>query len=213
MIYCFYSMLPTNINGYFFLQVKIQVIQTLSRRSCCIRPTGRKVRSIPLKQKVSLQKQSTIHGRCYWIWPTLFKYFINANSGYIYVENYHAPIQAPGFSRNIIFVILRIECNTSCFEMKKWSLQLTQFMQLRREAWKKIQDFNGVWTRDLAIPVRCSTNWTMKPLTLGADQLWVHIFPWKKWVLMIYEMNHMWTAEMKWNEEMIVAVNAIYAIA
>ena len=30
---------------------------------------------------------------------------------------------------------------------------------------------------------------------------------------MIYEMNHMWTAEMKWNEEMIVAVNAIYAIA
>ena len=30
---------------------------------------------------------------------------------------------------------------------------------------------------------------------------------------MIYEMNHMWTEEMKWNEEMIVAVNAIYAIA
>ena len=28
-----------------------------------------------------------------------------------------------------------------------------QFLQLRREAWK-IQDFNGVWTRDLAIPVR-----------------------------------------------------------
>ena len=24
-------------------------------------------------------------------------------------------------------------------------------MQLRKEAWKKIQDFNGVWTRDLAI--------------------------------------------------------------
>ena len=32
--------------------------------------------------------------------------------------------------------------------MKKWSSQWTQ------EAWKK---FNGVWTRDLAIPVRCST--------------------------------------------------------
>ena len=25
-----------------------------------------------------------------------------------------------------------------------------QFLQLRREAWK-IQDFNGVWTRDLAM--------------------------------------------------------------
>ena len=44
--------------------------------------------------------------------------------------------------------------------MKKWSSQWTQFMQLRKEAWKKkqkqkqkneIQDFNGVWNRDLAI--------------------------------------------------------------
>ena len=26
-----------------------------------------------------------------------------------------------------------------------------QFMQLRKEAWKKIQDLKGVWTRDLAI--------------------------------------------------------------
>ena len=50
----------------------------------------------------------------------------------------------------------------------------------------------------LAIPVRCSTNWAMKPLTLEGGQLWVHMFPWKKWVLMIYEMNHIWTAEMKW---------------
>ena len=32
---------------------------------------------------------------------------------------------------------------------------------------------------------------------------------------MIYEINHIWTAEMKWKfiEEMIVTVNAIYAIA
>ena len=36
-------------------------------------------------------------------------------------------------------------------KMKKWSSQWTQFMQLRKEAWIKIQDFNGVWTRDLAI--------------------------------------------------------------
>ena len=83
-------------------------------------------------------------------------------------------------------------------KMKKWSSRWTQFMQLRKETWKKIQDFNEVWTRDLAIPVRCSTNRAMKPLTLGAGQLWVHMFPWKKWVLMIYEINHIWTAEMKW---------------
>ena len=41
-------------------------------------------------------------------------------------------------------------------QVKLWSSQLwTQFLQLRREAWK-IQDFNRVWTRDLAIPVRRS---------------------------------------------------------
>ena len=28
--------------------------------------------------------------------------------------------------------------------------------------------------------MRCSTNWAMKPLTLGADQLWVHMLPWEK---------------------------------
>ena len=39
---------------------------------------------------------------------------------------------------------------------KPWSSQLwTQFKQLRIEAWKS-QDFNGVWTRDFAIPVRRS---------------------------------------------------------
>ena len=75
-------------------------------------------------------------------------------------------------------------------KMEKWSSQWMQFMQLRKEAWKK--------NRDLAISVRCSANWAMKPLTLGAGQLWVHMFPWKKWVLMIYEINHIWTTEMKW---------------
>ena len=77
---------------------------------------------------------------------------------------------------------------------KQWSSQWTQFMQLRKKPEKKnIQDFNGVWTRVLAIPVRCSTNWAMKPLTLGEGQLWVRMFPWKKWLLMIYEINHIWT--------------------
>ena len=36
-------------------------------------------------------------------------------------------------------------------KMKKWSSQWTQLMQLCKEAWKKIQDFNGVWTCDFAI--------------------------------------------------------------
>ena len=41
-------------------------------------------------------------------------------------------------------------------QVKLWSSQLwTQFLQLHKEAWE-IQDFNRVWTRDLAIPVQRS---------------------------------------------------------
>ena len=44
---------------------------------------------------------------------------------------------------------------------------------------KKIQDFNGVEPVTSRLLVRCSTNWAMKPLTLEAGQLWVHMSPWK----------------------------------
>ena len=45
---------------------------------------------------------------------------------------------------------------TSFILSKLWSSQLwTQFKQLRTETWKS-QDLNGVWTCDLAIPVRRS---------------------------------------------------------
>ena len=82
--------------------------------------------------------------------------------------------------------------------MKKWSSQWKQFMQLRKEAWKKFRTSPGFEPVTSRLPMQCSTNWAMKPLTLGAGQLWVHMFRWKKWVLMIYEKNHIWTAEMKW---------------
>ena len=52
--------------------------------------------------------------------------------------------------------------------MKLWSSQLwAQFLQLRREAWK-IQDFNGVWTRDLAIPVRRSNQLSYEATDVGS---------------------------------------------
>ena len=59
--------------------------------------------------------------------------------------------------------------------MKKWSLQWTQFMQLRKEAWKTYRTSMG-FEPVTSQPVRCSTNWAMKPLTMGAGQLWVHKF-------------------------------------
>ena len=53
-------------------------------------------------------------------------------------------------------------------QVKLWSSQLwMQFLQLRREAWK-IQDFNGVWTRDLAIPVRRSNQLSYEATDVGS---------------------------------------------
>ena len=54
------------------------------------------------------------------------------------------------------------------YQVKLWSSQLgTQFLQLRREA-RKIQDFNGVWTRDLAIPVRRSNQLSYEATDVGS---------------------------------------------
>ena len=59
-------------------------------------------------------------------------------------------------------------------------------MQLRKEAWKKnsgLQRGLNLWPRDTGAML-----YQLRyELTLGAGQLWVQMFPWKKWVLMIYE--------------------------
>ena len=53
-------------------------------------------------------------------------------------------------------------------QVKLWSSQLwEQFLQLRREAWK-FQDFNGVWTRDLTIPVRRSNQLRYEATDVGS---------------------------------------------
>ena len=53
-------------------------------------------------------------------------------------------------------------------KMMKWSSQWTQFMQLRKEAWKKFRTSTGFEPVTSRLPVRCSTNWAKRPLTLGA---------------------------------------------
>ena len=52
---------------------------------------------------------------------------------------------------NAWYIELRI-WNQVSYDHRSYELQ---FKQLHLEAWKS-QDFNGVWTRDLAIPVRRS---------------------------------------------------------
>ena len=82
-----------------------------------------------------------------------------------------------------------------------------------REAWK-IQDFNGVWTRDLAMLDRCHslTNWAMKPLMLGVGHLWFQMFLW--WMNLWMKWIIYWIPDMKSSEAIILAVmNAILAIA
>ena len=44
----------------------------------------------------------------------------------------------------------------------------TQFMQLRKKTEKKNQHFNGVWTRDLAIPVRCPNQLSYEATDVGS---------------------------------------------
>ena len=54
---------------------------------------------------------------------------------------------------------------------------------------KNIQDFNGVWTRDLAITGAILYQLSYEATDVGSRS-WVHMLPWKKWVFMIYEINH-----------------------
>ena len=57
------------------------------------------------------------------------------------------------------------------FQVKLWSSQLwTQFLQLRKEAWK-IQDFNGVWIRGPAIPVWRSNQLSYEATDVGSWSL------------------------------------------
>ena len=55
---------------------------------------------------------------------------------------------------------------------EEWSSQLwSQFLQLRIESLKKNQVFNGVWTRDLAIPVRCSNQLSYEATDVGSRSI------------------------------------------
>ena len=67
---------------------------------------------------------------------------------------------------------------------------------------KKIQDFNVVWTRDLAIPVRCSNLLSYEATDVGSWSIMSSYVPVKEMnVIDLYEINHIRTAEMKSNEE------------
>ena len=84
-------------------------------------------------------------------------------------------------------------------KMKKWSSQWTKFMQLRKEAWKKIQDFNRVWTRDLAITGAMLYQLSYEATDVGSRSIVGSYVPVKEMsVNDIWNKSCIWTAEMKW---------------
>ena len=91
-------------------------------------------------------------------------------------------------------------------QVKLWSSQLwTQFLQLRREAWK-IHDFNAGF-EPVTSRFRCDalTNWAMKPLTLGVGHLWVLMVPWgmNQWWDGIWNKSYMNCGyEIKWSYDL-----------
>ena len=97
---------------------------------------------------------------------------------------------------------------------KLWSSQLwTQFKRSRKEAWKS-QDFNGVWTRDLAIPVRRSNQLSYEATDVGSWSFVSSNELVKNGCEVIYEMIHILNCGFEIKKAMIIAVmNAIYAIA
>ena len=67
-----------------------------------------------------------------------------------------------------------------------------QFKQLRIEPWKS-QDFNGVWTRDLTIPVRRSNQLSYEATDVGSWSCVSSNEPVKNGCEVIYEMfNDIW---------------------
>ena len=96
-----------------------------------------------------------------------------------------------------------------------WSSQLwTQIYAIAYiEAWKS-QDFNGVWTRDLAIPLQHSNQLSYEASDVGSWPFVGSKEPVRNEYEVTYEMFHIYNCgfEIKW--AMILAVmNAIYEIA
>ena len=79
-------------------------------------------------------------------------------------------------------------------KMKKRSSQWTQFMQLRKEAWKNsgLQRGLNPWPRDTGAMLY---QLSYEATDVGSRSIVGLYVAMKE---MIYEINHIWTAEMKW---------------
>ena len=75
-----------------------------------------------------------------------------------------------------------LNCSANIFHSRRETRRLQSpslLLLIYPDCWKKFRTSTGFEPVTSRLPVRCSTNWAMKPLTLGAGQLWAHMFPWK----------------------------------
>ena len=93
-------------------------------------------------------------------------------------------------------------------KMKKWSSQWTQFMQLRKEAWKKFRTSTGFepvtsryWCN--ALPTERWSHWRWEQVNCG------FICSRERNECKWYMKYQIWPAEMNENGEMIVTLNTI----
>ena len=106
-----------------------------------------------------------------------------------------------------IYEIIHI-CTAVWDESEMWSSQwIFQFKQLENRSLKKIKASTGFEPLTSAIPVRCSTNWAMKPHTGSMVNLLSSFLP-VQWNDVKYIWNNSYLyCGMRWKWNVIIAVN------
>ena len=133
---------------------------------------------------------------------------LTLGAGHLWVQMSPWRVDVKWYMKDFIYWTADLKSN------ELWSSQLwTQFKPLRIEAWKS-KDSNGVWIRDLAIPMRRSNQLSYEATDVGSWSFVSSNEPVKSGCEVIYERFHILNCgfEIKW--AMIIAImNAIQAIA
>ena len=136
-----------------------------------------------------------------FLWYTVRRRHCKCSNYYEYIERgiqfYVREQDNMSFTTRLTSLILqqykigfKVELETLKLLSNLRSSQLwTQFKQMRIEAWKS-QDFNGVWTRDHAIPVRRSNQLSYEATDVGSWSFVISNKPVKNGCEVIYEMFH-----------------------
>ena len=101
----------------------------------------------------------------------------------------HEATNQTGSSIKVFFAL----ANRECLKVKNdHRSKFSNLSNWKEEAWKKIRASTGFEPVTSALPVRCSTNWAMKPHIGSEVNLLSSYLPWGvKWCE-VYEIIHIW---------------------